>query len=252
MNGWIKLHRKTLKNPIVCKDADHLAVWCYLLLNATHDDLDVVFGTERITLVPGQLITGRKKIARDLAIDENKVYRILKSLKIEQQIEQQANSKGSLITIVNWESYQKAEQPTEQQVNNERTATEQQVNTNKNERSKEGKNKDIICSTEVERVVQEWNRLGEFGITNIRYIKSGTERQKLLRARLKEYGVERVIEAIDKVRESDFLRGKTGGKPFFITFDWFVKPSNFQKIIDGNYDNRRGTNNFAGIDWENV
>ena len=37
-NGWIKLHRKTLDNPIVMKDTDHLAVWMWLLLNATHSD----------------------------------------------------------------------------------------------------------------------------------------------------------------------------------------------------------------------
>ena len=32
MEGWIKLHRKMLDNPIVCKDSDYLAVWIYLLL----------------------------------------------------------------------------------------------------------------------------------------------------------------------------------------------------------------------------
>ena len=43
-NGWIKLHRKLLDNPVVMKDSDHLAVWIYLLLNASHTEYPVLFG----------------------------------------------------------------------------------------------------------------------------------------------------------------------------------------------------------------
>lgn len=52
MDGWIKLHRKMLDNPIVWKDNDHLAVWIYLLLNASHKDTDVLFKGKRTTLKP--------------------------------------------------------------------------------------------------------------------------------------------------------------------------------------------------------
>ena len=59
----------------------------------------------------------------------------------------------------------------------------------------------------------------------------------MLRARVNEYGVDAVLQAIEKVRQSDFLKG---GKDFVITFDWFVKPNNFPKVLEGNYDNRGG------------
>jgi hypothetical protein len=118
MEGWIKLHRKMLDNPIVNKDSEHLAVWIYLLLNATHKDYDVLFEGKRITLKPGQLITGRKTISEKLNISESKVQRILKTFKSEQQIEQQTTSRNRLITIVSWNEYQKSEQQIEQQVNN--------------------------------------------------------------------------------------------------------------------------------------
>jgi hypothetical protein len=52
MEGWIKLHRKMLDNPIVNKDCEYLAVWIYLLLNATHKEYDVIFEGKRITLQP--------------------------------------------------------------------------------------------------------------------------------------------------------------------------------------------------------
>jgi len=143
MAGYIKLHRQILDNPIVCKDADHYAVWSYLLLNATHSKIDKVFAGKRVTLTAGQLITGRKKIAEKFNISESKVQRILKTFEIEQQIEQQTCPKNRLITVCGWNKYQSSEQ----QVNNNRTTSEQQVNTNKNvkkeKNDKNVKNKDI-------------------------------------------------------------------------------------------------------------
>lgn len=132
MDGWIKLHRKTLDNPIVCKDSDHIAVWMYLLLNATHKQYPAMFMGNKILLQPGQLITGRKVIAEKFNISESKVQRILKSFENEQQIEQQNGNKNRLISILSWPDYQESEQQDEHLVNNKRTTTEQQVNTNKN------------------------------------------------------------------------------------------------------------------------
>ena len=120
-NGYIKLHRKILDNPVVMKSSDHLAVWMFLLLNATHKEYDVIYEGERITLQPGQLITGRKVISKQLKINESKIQRILKTFKIEQQIEQQTNPRCRLISVLNWSEYQQSEQVIEQQVNNKRT-----------------------------------------------------------------------------------------------------------------------------------
>lgn len=132
MEGWIKLHRKLLGNPIIVKDSDYLSVWIYVLLNATHKEYDTLFQGKRITLQKGQLITGRKSISEKLKINESKVQRILKTLESEQQIKQQKGNKNRLITILSWDKYQQDEQQIEQQVNNNRTTSEQQVNTNKN------------------------------------------------------------------------------------------------------------------------
>lgn len=132
MAGWIKLHRKILDNPTVCQNPNFLAVWIYLLLNATHSEIKVIFNGNEILLMPGQLITGRKAISEIMKVEESKVQRILKKLENAHQIEQQTSTKNRLITILNWESYQQSEQQNEQQVNNKRTTSEQQVNTNKN------------------------------------------------------------------------------------------------------------------------
>ena len=148
MDGWIKLHRKMLDNPIVLKDADHLAIWVYLLLNATHEDYKTLFGGKAFMLHPGQLITGRKKIAKALNINEHKVERVLKLFKIEQQIEQQPKPYGSVITILNWNDYQQFEQQDEQQMSNERATSEQPVSTK--QKHKNNKNNNMSDSLEEE------------------------------------------------------------------------------------------------------
>lgn len=133
-----------LDSPVAMKDSDHLAVWMYLLLNATHKEVDMLFNGARITLLPGQLITGRKSISSKTKVNESKVQRILKTFEIEQQIEQQNGNKNRLISIKNWDNYQQYEQQNEQQLNNNRTTTEQQLNTNKNVKNvKNVKNKNI-------------------------------------------------------------------------------------------------------------
>ena len=131
-NGWIKLHRKTLDNPIVMKDTDHFAVWMWLLLNATHSDYDTIYEGERVTLKAGQFITGRKIISKELKINESKIQRILKTFESEQQIEQQTNPRCRLISILRWTNYQLDEQQSEQQVNNKRTLNNKNKNNNNN------------------------------------------------------------------------------------------------------------------------
>ena len=141
--GYIKLYRQILDNPVVCKDSDHFSVWVYLLLNATHENYDVVFGKERITLTPGQLITGRKSISSKLNIDESKVRRVLNLFENDQQISRQRSNKNSLITILKWSLYQGSDQQNEQQVTNKRPTSDQQVTTNKNvKKNKNVKNKE--------------------------------------------------------------------------------------------------------------
>lgn len=134
-NGYVKIHRKLLSNPIVMKDCEHLAVWMYLLLNATHQDRSVLFKGKKIIIGPGQLITGRKSISSELQISESKVQRILNFFESEHQIEQQTSNKNRVITLINWHKYQDNEHQTEQQLNNNRTTTEQQLNTNNNDKN---------------------------------------------------------------------------------------------------------------------
>lgn len=185
MEGWIKSYRAILDNPIVCKDADHYAVWGYLLHNAAHTPTDTVFNGKRITLNPGQLITGRKKIADAFKIDESKVRRILKLFETEQQIEQRATNTSTLISILNWSIYQSNDQPSNQQMNNERPTNAQQMTsgcTTDEQRPTNG------CTTSDPQVttIQECKNIKNDNnvenVKNITHTAFSTQRKKISRA----------------------------------------------------------------------
>lgn len=132
--GYIKLHRKILDNPI-SKNPEYCWLWCILLMKANHKETDIIFNGKKEKIKIGEFITGRKQLSLESGISESKIQRILKYLEIEQQIEQQTNNKFRRILIKNYKQYQQSEQQNEQPVNNKRTTSEQPVNTNKNDKN---------------------------------------------------------------------------------------------------------------------
>ena len=275
--GWIKLHRKLLDNPVTMKDTDHLAVWIYLLLNASHNEHPALFKGEKITLKPGQLITGRKSIALALHIDESKVERILKSLKSEQQIEQQTSSKNRLISITNWEFYQQSEQQIEQQVNNKRTKSEQQI-----EQQTSSKNRLISITNwefyqqseqQIEQQVNNKRTTSEQQVNTNKNIKNDKNERKdicqnildlfnriccsfgrvknitksraeIIDNSLKTYSLDDFKEVFKKAEQSDFLKGNNS-RSWSASFDWLIKEDNMAKVLEGKYDKNKQSNKFC-------
>lgn len=161
MEGWIKLHRKTLDNPVVCKDSDYLSVWIYLLLNATHQEYDVMFKGKRITLQKGQLITGTISISKKMKVNKDKVQRILKSFENDKQITQQTSNKNRLISIINWNEYQDIDKQNDKQVINKCETTDKQLITNKNVKNiKNDKNVVVVsdsCVDDLQEIIDFYN-----------------------------------------------------------------------------------------------
>ena len=87
-------------------------------------------------------------------------------------------------------------------------------------------------------VTDKWNELEKYGITPIRGVLSGSKRHKFVNARLKQYGEDSFDEIVERIKESDFLQGKHDGKPWQVSFDWVIKPSNYPKVLEGNYKNK--------------
>lgn len=89
-------------------------------------------------------------------------------------------------------------------------------------------------------LIDAWNELTKYGIAPVKKITEGSKRLTNVRARVKQYGKDAMLEAIENIKTSDFLQGKHNGRPWQITFDWFVLPTNFPKVLEGNYNNEQG------------
>lgn len=103
--------------------------------------------------------------------------------------------------------------------------------------------KDTVSQTDVqqshiEQVITAWNNLG---LSQISKITAASKRGQGLKARIREYGVDKVLEAISNISHSTFLRGgnKTG---WTITLDWLVKPNNFPKVLENQYVDKTNDN----------
>ena len=93
--------------------------------------------------------------------------------------------------------------------------------------------------SEADQVVWAWNAMAAgTALKPIR--KLNANRRRSLYARLREHGLETVLDAIQRIRKSDFCAGRTD-RWTGANFDFLISDSKFLKIIEGSYDNRAGT-----------
>jgi len=86
----------------------------------------------------------------------------------------------------------------------------------------------------------DYMKLAEYWNATTKFAKVTTmsdTRKKSINARFKEHGKHVIQQVIDKAAESKFLNGDND-KNWTANFDWIFKPTNFVKILEGNYDNR--------------
>ena len=63
----------------------------------------------------------------------------------------------------------------------------------------------------------------------------------MVQARIKEYSIDEIVQAIESINNSSFLKGQNKNN-WIITFDWFIKPNNFVKVLEGNYLDKEASN----------
>lgn len=251
MQGWVKIHRGLLDNELWSdKPFAKGQAWVDLLLMANHKDKNVLIGNRTEMVERGSFITSELKLMERWGWGRKKVKLFLNFLENEKMIERNANNKRTAITIVNYGFYQDFDVKEEQQKDSKRTTEEQQKDSIgtaeehkqecKNERMKEYKdaNASIHRPGDIRQIIEAWNELERYGIKPVCKLNRGSQRLQNLTARIREYGETEVLRAIENVKRSDFLQGKTDGR-WQITFDWFVKPNNFPKVLEGQYEESR-------------
>ena len=100
-NGYIKIHRK-MKDWGWYKDPSTFRVFIHLLLSASYKEEDY----RGHHIMPGQVVCGRKQLAKDLGLSERTIRTALNHLKSTNEITIKTTNKFSIITIEKWGKYQ--------------------------------------------------------------------------------------------------------------------------------------------------
>lgn len=123
--GWICLHRKFLDWEWY-DEPNVMRLFIHLLLTANHQDKK----WHGILIKRGQLITSQLKLANSLKVSRMQIRNQLEKLKTTNNITMLTTPSYSVITVVNYDSYQKNNQPFNQQIANNIT-NEQPTNKHK-------------------------------------------------------------------------------------------------------------------------
>ena len=92
---------------------------------------------------------------------------------------------------------------------------------------------DVSDGFDPKDVVEVWNEVAlKLGKPKVRDLTP--ERRQLLKARMAQYALDDFVVVFNNIERSPFLRGDHGWRG--CTFDWVFKKSNFQKILEGNYN----------------
>lgn len=115
LNGWIKLHRRLLDSDLF-RNERKLRVFIWCLIRANPQPTSVKIGNKTVHLQRGQFITSRDEAAAELGgLSGSAVRRWLEQLSNEQRVCLKANSKYTLVTVLNYGIYQSKSVVREQQ-----------------------------------------------------------------------------------------------------------------------------------------
>jgi hypothetical protein len=142
--GWICIHRKIREcdiwdydEPFSRRDA-----WIDLLLLANHRDKDTIFDGNRITIKRGQYLTSVRKLSKEWHWGKDKTLKYLRLLEQCEMITREADSRRTLITIVNYSIYQDMKSDNaDSNKDSKQTVSRQSSATNNNDNNENNDNK---------------------------------------------------------------------------------------------------------------
>ena len=131
-----------------------------------------------------------------------------------------------------------------QAVENQGQLNTKELNTNKLN-TKEVSTKEYIhvkneFSQACEDIKNKWIKIAQEYDLSGKQLKIDDKRKKAIKNLFKEYSVEELLQAIDKIHISKFMQGDNKNK-WQVTFDWLIKKANLLKVLEGNYDDKINT-----------
>lgn len=256
--GWIKISRR-LQEHWLWQDAELLKWWLDLLLLANYEDKKVLIGGKLQVLKRGQMAVSTRFLQNRWARRDkdgnitsmpglHRIQNFIKMLEQEEMIYRDLQQhQNTILSICNYERYQATDELHSNTCGNTLDNTcgnkTKNIKNNNNSSLRSELSATSICEMDASAGSDERDWLGFFNgemeaakAAIPRLKKLTTERCGMLNARIKENGEEAVEEVIRKAASSSFLNGG-GNHGFRADFNWLMRPRNFIKILEGNYDN---------------
>jgi len=215
VQGWIKLHRKTIEWEWY---QDHSAFRDFMHLLLTCSRREKRF--RGFDVPAGSVVTGRKKLSTDTGLSEQNVRTSLKKLKSTNEITIETTKDFSIISVVNWVSYQEANQQDNQQLTSNQPAANQQLTTiQEGKEYKERKKEESVVVLRERETGNSKTLLEE--ITDLLEIDVSRNQSWFIRGDIISeleltHGRDTVLEAARRARISAEQSGKPIGSPAYL------------------------------------
>lgn len=141
----------------------------------------------------GQFITGRSKLAQLCGVPKSTVEDILNYLETQQQIQQQKTTKYRLITILNWDTYQKSDSNSDNKATTKRQQSDT-INNAKKGRKKEGLHSDVP-SQDVQAFIDMFKTVNP---NHERLFSNKTQRTSATNL-LRKFGMEKMVATLNQL-----------------------------------------------------
>lgn len=156
-------------------------------------------------------------------------------------------------TVPNWEKHQNIDRLEQEREKNRKRV--EKFRAKQKMLTENSKNNDcnvtVMLCNDTEKIREDKKRLdyykqikdlyNETCVSFPRLTALSDKRKQTIKARLNTYTIEKIKEVFQKAEASDFLKGKNN-RDWQANFDWLMKDSNFAKVLDGNYDNKKVSN----------
>lgn len=203
-SGWIKLHRKLLKNSL-WEDCtpEQKVIMITLLLMANHNEKKWIFSGEEYECKPGQFVTSLPSIQEKVGkgITTMQIRQALKKFEKYSFLTCKSTNKNRLITIENWELYQGDSKDLTGKLTGNEQAVNRQLTPNKNVRIKGCKNKSTNKANDTQKldVISEYTSNEKLRKTILAF----KDMRKTIKKPLTDHALKLLLNKLDKLEDSD-------------------------------------------------
>jgi len=103
--GWVSIYRQIFDNKDL-KDNNHLLIFIYMVVHASHKSAIVTYRKKRITLKRGELAVAVKDLSNRFRLSVKTIRTILKNLEVANTLAHTLHKQLSIYTIVNYDKFQ--------------------------------------------------------------------------------------------------------------------------------------------------